>query len=108
MANHERDRRPLLLSERQKLRCKAAYHIAHESHIVCHPEGVEHREKQQWIFGRFSHRLSLFDQEARLLRSRFGFWRRMPFERYQWGYERDLKLDTFVTPGASGRQGRDL
>src|ERR1700737_5314158 len=32
----------------------------------------------------------------------------MPFERYQWGYERDLKLDPSVTHRGSGGQGRDL
>jgi hypothetical protein len=32
----------------------------------------------------------------------------MPFEGYQWGYERDLKLDPFVTQRGSGGQGRDL
>jgi hypothetical protein len=62
MPDHERDRRPLLLSERQKLRRKAAYYVAAERHIVCDPKGVEDREKQQGIFGRLSHRFSLFDQ----------------------------------------------
>jgi hypothetical protein len=32
----------------------------------------------------------------------------MPFEGYQWGYERDLKLDPFVTQRGSNGQGRDL
>src|ERR1700730_18362708 len=32
----------------------------------------------------------------------------MPFEGYQWGYERDLKLDSFATQRGSGGQGRDL
>jgi non-heme chloroperoxidase len=32
----------------------------------------------------------------------------MPFEGYQWGYERNLKLDPFVTQRGSGGQGRDL
>src|ERR1700722_14176895 len=32
----------------------------------------------------------------------------MPFEGYQWGYERDLKLDPFATQRGSGRQSCDL
>src|SRR5258708_20975904 len=32
----------------------------------------------------------------------------MPFEGYQWGYERDLKVDPLVTERGSGGQGRDL
>src|SRR4029077_10712553 len=49
------------------------------------------------------HRLGLFDQQTCLLRSRLSLWRSMPFQRYQWGYERDLKLDPFLTQRGSGR-----
>src|SRR5262245_31961679 len=41
MPDHERDCCPLLLRERQKLRCKTAYHVAAERHVVCDPKGIE-------------------------------------------------------------------
>ena len=68
MPDHERDCRPLLLSERQELLCKLARQVAIECHIVRDPEAVEDRKQQQGIFGRLSERFSLFDQQARLLR----------------------------------------
>src|SRR5262249_2669100 len=97
MSDHEWDCHPLLLSQRQKLRRQAAYNVAAERHKVCDPKGVKDREKQQWIFRTVSHRFSLFDQYTCFLRSRFGFRRSLPFQRYQWGNERDLKLDPFLT-----------
>ena len=47
MPNHERDRRSLLLGERQELRRKLAHNVAVERHIVRDPEAVEDREQQQ-------------------------------------------------------------
>ena len=57
MPDHERDRRPLLLGERQKLRRKLAHDVAVECHKVRDPETVEDREQQQRVFGRLSERL---------------------------------------------------
>jgi hypothetical protein len=42
MPNHERDNRPLLLGQRQKLRSKLAHHIAIERYVTRDPEAVEH------------------------------------------------------------------
>ena len=93
MSDHERGCRCLLLGERQKLRRKLAHHVAVERRIIRDPEAVEDREQQQRIFGRLSERLSLFDQQTRLLHSGLGFRRGVTFDMHEWGYERDLKLD---------------
>ena len=90
MPDHERDGRPLLLGERQKLRRKLAHHVAIECHIVRDPEAVEDREQQQRVFGRLSERFGLFDQQTCPLHSRLGFRRSIPFDMHEWGYERDL------------------
>ena len=51
MPDHERDGRPLLLGERQKLRRKIANQIAVERHIVRDPEAVEDREQHSGSSG---------------------------------------------------------
>ena len=80
MPDHERDRRLLLLSERQELRRKLAHHVAVERYKVRDPEAVEDREQQQRIFGRLSERFGLFDQQTCPLRSRLGFRRSISFD----------------------------
>ena len=52
MPDHQRDRRALLLGERQELRRKLAHDVAVERHVVRDPEAVENREQQQRVFGR--------------------------------------------------------
>ena len=108
MPDHERHGRPLLLGERQELRRKLAHHVAVERHIVRDPEAVEDRKQQQWVFGRLSERLSLFDQQTCPLRGRLCFWRRIAFDVHERGYERDLKFDLLATQCRRGRQGRNL
>ena len=93
MPDHERDRRPLLLGERQELRCELAQSVAVECHKVRDPKAVEDREQQQRVFGRLAERFSLFDQQTCSLRSRLGFRRGVPFDMDERGYERHLKLD---------------
>ena len=90
MPDHERDRRSLLLGERQELRRKLAHNVAVERYIVHRPKAQEDREQQQWVFRAPSERLSLFDQQSRPLRSRLGFERGIPFDMHKWGYDRDL------------------
>ncbi len=93
MPDHERDRRSLLLGERQELRRKLAQRVAIERHIVRDPEAIEDGEQQQRVFERLSERFGLFDQQARPLHGRLGFRRGMTFDVHERGYERDLKLD---------------
>ena len=90
MPDHERTCRPLLLGERQELRRKGARDVAIECYCVRDPEAVEDGEQQQWIFGRLSERVSLFDQQTCPLRSRLVFRRGIPFDMEERGYERDL------------------
>jgi hypothetical protein len=45
MANHDGNRPPLLLGERQELRRKLAHHVAVERNIVRGPKAVEHRKQ---------------------------------------------------------------
>ena len=97
MPDHERDCRPLLLGERQKLRRKLAHRIAIECYKVRDPEAVEDREQQQRVFGRLSECFSLFDQQTCPLRGRLGLRRGVSFDMDEWGYERDLKLDLLAT-----------
>ena len=80
MPDHERSCRPLLLGERQELRRELAHQVAVERHEVRDPEAVEDREQQQRVFGRLPECFSLFDQQTRLLRSRLGFRRSIPFD----------------------------
>ena len=85
MPNHKRNCRPLLLGERQELRRKLAHSVAVERDEVRDPKTVEDREQQQWIFGRFSQRLGLLDQQTCPHRSRFGFRRGISFDVHEWG-----------------------
>ena len=87
---------------------KLAHHIAVECHKVRGPEAVEDREQQQRVFGRFSERFSLLDQQTCLLCSRLGFRRGIAFDMDEWGYERDLKLDLLATQRRRAGQRRDL
>ena len=64
MPDHERDGRLMLLRKRQELRSEVAQHITIEGHDVRDPETVEDGEQRQWIFGRFSQRFGLFDQQT--------------------------------------------
>ena len=108
MPDHERDGRPLLLSERQKLRGKLTHNVAIERHKVRDPKAVENREQQQRVFGRLAERFSLFDQQTRPLRSRLGFRRGVSFDMDERAYERDLQLDLLATQRGRGGQSRDL
>ena len=65
MPDHERRRSPLILGEREELRCELPHHIAFECHAVSDPEAVKDREQEQWIVRRLSERLRLLDQCAR-------------------------------------------
>jgi hypothetical protein len=56
----------------------------------------------------FPERVSLFDQQACPLGSRFGFRRTISFDMSEWSDERDLKLDLLATQGRSARQGLNL
>src|SRR5229473_2808229 len=97
MPNHERDCRPLLLRQCEKLRCEIANDIAIEDRKVRDPDGVEDREQQQRVFGRLSQDYSLFDHQTGLLRSRLGFGGGVAFDMDEWGDEGDLKLDLLAT-----------
>jgi len=108
MPDHERTCRPLLLGERQELRRKGARHVAIECYCVRDPEAVEDGEQQQWIFGRLTERVSLFDQQTRPLCSRLSFRRCIPFDMHERVYQRDLNFDLLATHGGRGGQGRNL
>ena len=73
MPNHQRDRRPLFFRKRQKMRRKLAHHFAVERDETRDPEAVEDRKQQQWVFGWFSKRLRLFDQQTSPLRRSLCF-----------------------------------
>ena len=83
MPDHERDGRPLLLRERQELRREIAHSVAIECHMVRGPEAVEDGEQQQRIFGRFSQRFSVLDQQTCLIESSLGFRRGIAFDMHQ-------------------------
>ena len=108
MPDHDREFRPLFLGERQELSREIAHSVAVECHVVRDPKAVEDREQQQWVFGRLSERFSLFDQHTSPLRGRLGFWRRIPLDVHEWGYERNLKPDLLTTQRRSAWQGGDL
>src|SRR6516225_8872682 len=108
MANHARDRRPLLLGEGEELRGEIARDVALERHRVRDPEAVQDGEQQQRVFGALSERFSSFDQEMCPFRSGLGFRRGKPFDVAEWSYERDLKLDLLTTQRGRRRQGRSL
>src|SRR6516225_2314378 len=108
MPYHERNGRPLPLCERQELRRKLAYHVALERDVVRDPQAVENRKLQQRILGGLSKRLRLFDQQTRLLNSRFGFGSSVSFDMDKRSYKGDLKLDLLAAQGRCRRQGRHL
>ena len=93
-----------LLGQCENLCRKVAHHVAVERDQARDPEAVEDREQQQWIFGRFSERFGLFDQQTSPFRSRLGFRSGKSFEMNEWGYERDLELDLLATKRGSGGQ----
>ena len=93
----------LLLCKCQELRGELAHHVAIECNVVRDPEAVEDREQQQRVFGRFSKRFGLFDQQTCPLNSRLGFRRGISFDVNERGYERDLKLDLFATQRGTWR-----
>jgi hypothetical protein len=108
MPNHEGDRPPMLLCERQELRRESANGIAIECHVVRYPEGVANLEQQQRIFRRLSQRFSLLDQQTRLLRSRPSFRRGIALGVHQGVGKSDLELDLLPTQRPRAGQGRDL
>src|SRR5215470_2902756 len=108
MADHEWRGCLLLLCERQELGGKFPHHLTVERHKVCDPKTIEDREQQQWIVERLTKRFRLFDQEAPPLCCRFGFWRGVPFDMEEWGYEDSLKLDLLATQRRRVGQGLDL
>ena len=108
MPKHSRKRGALLLGKRQEMGGEIATYIAIECHEVRDEDAVEDREQQQRVFGRFSERFSLFDQQTCPLYSRFGFRRSISFDMDERGDERDLKLDLLATQRGRAGQGRDL
>ena len=108
MPEHQRKRRFLFLSKRQELGGEIARDIAIECHEVCGEDTVENREQQQRVFGRLAERVSLFEQQTRLLHGRFGFRRSISFDVDERGDECYLKIDLLATQRGRGWQGRDL
>ena len=78
-------------------------HVAIECYCVRDPEAVEDREQQQWIFGRLSERVSLFDQQTCPLCSRLSFRRCIPFDMHERVYQRDLNFDLLATQARAWR-----
>src|ERR1700732_1441159 len=106
MPDHQRSGRPLLLGECEEMGREIATDIAVEPYKLRDPEAVEDREQQQWIVGRLSERISLFDQQTCPLLSRLGFRSSKPFDMDERGYECDLKFDLLTAQRGSGREGR--
>jgi hypothetical protein len=94
------------LIDRQELRRKFAQGVAIESYKIGDRKAVEHREQKQWVFGMLSKRFSLFYQQACLLGNGFGFRGSIPFDMYEWRYQRDLKSDLLAAQ--CGRGGENL
>ena len=80
MSDHRAGPSPHAFRQGQELRCKLARHVAIECHKVRDAKAIEDGEQQQRVFGRFSKRFSLFDQQTRPLHSRLGFWRSIAFD----------------------------
>src|SRR5215471_9709875 len=108
MPDHEWNGLPLLLCERHKLRRKIARHVSVERHKACCPGAIEDREKQQWIFGRFSERFCSLDELTRPFNGRLGLRRRIAFNVRESVNECDLQLDLFATHDRRAGQGRNL
>ena len=104
MPDHERGGCLLLLRECQKLRCKFQQRRTVERHKVRDPNAIEYREQWQWIFERLTTRFRLFDKEASPLCGRLAFWRGVPFDVDEWGYERDLQF--YLLAAERGRGGQ--
>src|SRR5262245_51373461 len=108
MPDHPRNGGSLFLSKCQEMGREIAHRVAIECPNVSEPKAKEDGEQQQWVFGRFSERLSPVDQLARPLHSRRGFRRGKSFEVNEWGYERDLKSDLLAAQRGRSGQSRDL
>jgi hypothetical protein len=108
MPNHQRNRRPLLLGQRQELRRELPRSVTVERNEVPDPAAIEDQEQQQWIFGRLAEVFRSFDQRTRLPHSGLGFRRGVPVDMDKWSYERDLKSDLLATQRRRVGQGRDL
>src|SRR5262245_61426389 len=108
MPDHEWNDLPLLLCERHKLRRKLARQVSVERHKACCPGAIEDREKQQWIFGRFSERFCSLDELTRPFNGRLGLRRRIAFYVHESVNECDLQLDLFATHDRRAGQGRNL
>jgi hypothetical protein len=102
MPDREQRRHRLLFRERQEFDGKLKRRIAVTCYVIRHPEAVEHGEQQQWIFERLSKRFSLFDQQTGPLDGRLGPLSGKAFDREEWGYERDLKLDLLAAQRGRG------
>src|SRR5262249_16470050 len=107
MPDHERPLRPLLICDGQELDSKLTHHVGVERYNVRGPRAVKNREQQQRIFGRLPERFGLLDQQTCPLDSSPGFRRRVAADMEEWGYECNLQLDLFATPGGRPRQGGD-
>ena len=88
---------PLPLGERQELSSKLGQHLTVERYKIGDKNAEEDCEQEQWVFERFSLRLSLFDQQTCSLCSRLGFRSGKTLNIVKWRYQRDLKLDFFAT-----------
>jgi hypothetical protein len=97
MRNHTRGNRLSLLRECEKLVSKLSRNGSVEGDDVRDPETVENREKQQWVFSRFSKRLSPLDQKTRSLDCLLGLWRSVALDVRERVYERSPKPDLFTT-----------
>jgi hypothetical protein len=94
----------LLLCERKELASKILYCATFAACVIREPQGIEHREQQQRIFGGLSTCFCSFDQKTCPLNSLFGFRRGIPFDVNKRRYERDLQLDLFAAQRGSGWQ----
>ena len=77
MPDNKREGCPLLLRERQDLRCKAAYRIAIECVIARYPEASQNR--RQWRCS-FTELFGLFDQCTRFFDGGSCLWRSKAFQ----------------------------
>jgi hypothetical protein len=108
MRRQQERRCSLFFGEREKLCRKLTQSIAIEGYDVHGNKPVKGREYYQRVFGGFSERLSLVDQQTCALDSSPGFWRCVTFDVDKRSYERYLKLDLVTTQLERGRQARDL
>ena len=97
----------MLICEGEELDRKLPHHVAVECYEVSDPEAVKNGEQQQGVFGRLAERFRLLDQQTCPLNRSPGFRRRIAADVEEGGYECNLKLDLFATPGGRAGQGRD-